>query len=186
MGDFAITLLNPPKSGAGTKSAGFDTLFNAHHRQVFRAAYRVTGNLQDAEDILQSVFLRLLAGRGQSGTSDNPAGYLCRAAINASIDLLRSRARTQTESLNEEEHQALQGAADSDVRQAELRRILRDALLTLDAHAAEVFALRYFEEFSNSEIAVLLDTSPNSIAVTLHRSRAHLQEILGEFEGENQ
>lgn len=186
MGDFAITLLNPPATGAESLNPGFDALFSAHHRQVFRAAYRVTGNLQDAEDILQSVFLRLLAARGQSGAHDNPAAYLCRAAINASIDLLRSRARTQHESLVEEEHFAQQGEPDSIARQEELRQILREAMLTLDAHAAEVFALRYFEEFSNAEIAVLLDSSPNAIAVTLHRARARLQEILGEIEGDDQ
>ena len=186
MGDFAITLLNPPRSGAGATAPAFDELFNTHYKKVFRAAYRVTGNLQDAEDILQTVFLRLLTGRGQSNNSDNPGGYLCRSAINASIDLLRSRARTQNESLDETQHEAIQDDADKVIQQAELRRHLRTAMLELDAHAAEVFALRYFEEYSNAEIAVLLDTSPNSIAVTLHRARARLQEILGEFEGDNQ
>lgn len=186
MGEFTITLLNPPEASAESQNPGFDALFSAHHRQVFRAAYRVTGNLQDAEDILQSVFLRLLAREGQLSARDNNAAYLCRSAINASIDLLRSRARTQHESLVEEEHMATQGEADSIARQEELRQILRNAMLSLDSHTAEVFALRYFEEFSNAEIAVLLDTSPNTIAVTLHRARAHLQEILGEFEGDDQ
>ncbi|MEQ8953000.1 MAG: sigma-70 family RNA polymerase sigma factor [Gammaproteobacteria bacterium] len=160
---------------------GFDELFAAHHRKVFRAAYRVTGSTQDAEDILQSVFLRLLQRRdGLEGGGDNPAGYLCRSAINASIDLLRSRARSPGESLIEEMH-ASEDGADDGVRQAEIRKQLRTAMLALEPGTAEVFALRYFEEFSNREIAVLLDTTPNSVAVTLHRARARLQDLLGEF-----
>ena len=185
MGDLAITLLDPPESGARNLAPDIDALFNAHHRQIFRAAYRVTGSLQDAEDILQSVFLRLLADRSTAALGDNPAAYLCRTAINASIDLLRVRLRTQHESLIEEEHLARQGQADTLARQAELRQTLRKAMLTLDGMTAEVFALRYFEDFSNAEIAVLLDTSANTIAVTLHRARTRLQEILGEFDGDS-
>ena len=185
MGDHAITLLKEPQSGADRMTPTFDELFSEHHKKVLLAAYRVTGNLQDAEDVLQSVFLRLLKRRKYLNSGDNPAGYLSKAAINASIDLLRSKRHTQTDTLNEEIHPSSPGAADSEARQAEQRQHLREALLTLEQHAAEVFALRFFEDFSNVEIAMLLDTSPNSIAVTLHRTRTRLQEILGELEGEN-
>ncbi len=163
----------------------FDELFSEHHEKVLLAAYRVTGNLPDAEDILQSVFLRLLKRRHLLAVADNTAGYLCRAAINSSLDLLRSRSRHRAESLNEEIIPSTQGAADGEVLQLEQRRHLRTALLSLDQRAAEVFALRVFEGFSNTEIAVVLDISSNSVAVTLHRARSQLQEILGELEGEN-
>ena len=163
----------------------FDELFSEHHEKVLLAAYRVTGNMPDAEDVLQSVFLRLLKRREPQTYGSSSAAYLRRAAINASIDLLRSKYHTQNVSLIEEIHASDQGAADSDVLNNELRGHLRAALLSLEQHAAEVFALRFFEDFSNAEIAVLLDTTPNSVAVTLHRARTRLQEILGEFEGDN-
>ena len=185
MGDHAITLLNEPRSGADRMTPTFDELFSEHHDKVLLAAYRVTGNMQDAEDVLQSVFLRLLKRREPQTYGSSSAAYLRRAAINASIDLLRSKYHTHSVSLIEEIHSATQGAADSDVRQAELRRHLREALLSLEHHAAEVFALRFLEDFSNAEIAVLLDTTPNTVAVTLHRARTRLQEILGELEGDN-
>ena len=188
MGDLAITLLDPPQPAASEASRpvpDIDALFNAHHRQVFRAAYRVTGSLQDAEDILQSVFLRLLADRTRLASSDSPAAYLCRAAINASIDLLRARGRNHHEMLIEEDHAATQGGAESMARQAELRQGLRQAMLALDGQTAEIFALRYFEDFSNTEIARLMNASPNTIAVILHRARTRLQEILGEFKGDS-
>src|SRR5947209_19969597 len=70
--------------------------FDAHHAMVFRAAYRVTGNAADAEDVLQTVFLRLAGGdaAGPDPTLeslDNMAAYLRRAAINASLNLLERK-----------------------------------------------------------------------------------------------
>ncbi len=123
MGDHAITLLREHSSGPAGKAPTFDELFNSHHEKVLKAAYRVTGNLQDAEDVLQTVFLRLLKRKDRPDLGANSAAYLCKAAINAGLDLLRSRNRSQTEVLNEEIHHADTGSADSDVRQAEQKNI---------------------------------------------------------------
>jgi RNA polymerase sigma factor (sigma-70 family) len=70
-----------------------ESLYRAHHDRIFRLAYRVTGNLMDAEDVLQTVFLRL-SRRETVDLEPNPASYLNRAAINASLDLLRQRGRS--------------------------------------------------------------------------------------------
>ena len=186
MGEHAITLHKSPASAAGPGEASFDALFEAHHSRVLKAAYRVTGNLQDAEDVLQSVFLRLLKSRDDLGVRDNPGAYLSRAAVNAGIDLLRRRQRQQTETLIENMHEAEGSGAESTVRQEELQRLIRAGLLSLEPRTAEVFALRYLEGYSNAEIAELLDATPNNIGVTLHRARAYLQDFFGELEGEGQ
>ena len=66
-------------------------LFQAHHRSVFGTAFRITGNAADAEDVLQTVFLRL-AGRDRAAPRlENSESYLRRAAINAALDVLRAR-----------------------------------------------------------------------------------------------
>src|SRR5258708_40039446 len=70
-----------------------ETLFQAHHERVFRAAHRITGSTADAEDVLQTVFLRLAKSSGSWDFSENPAAYLSRAAINAALDLVRKRGR---------------------------------------------------------------------------------------------
>ena len=185
MGDHAITLMKEPGPGAVGMTPTFDELFNEHHEKVLLAAYRVTGNLEDAEDILQSVFLRLLNRREPAVSADSTAAYLCKTAINASLDLLRSRHRKPTETFIEEIHPSTHGAADSEARKAEQRHHLRIAMLALDQRSAEIFALRVFEDFSNPQIAAVLDTSTNYIAVAFHKARAQLQKILGELEGEN-
>ena len=73
-----------------------ETLFRAHHDRVFRAAHRITGSSADAEDVLQTVFLRLVRGGATYDLSANPEAYLSRAAINASLDLMRSRGRARS------------------------------------------------------------------------------------------
>ncbi|MEQ9007614.1 MAG: sigma-70 family RNA polymerase sigma factor [Ekhidna sp.] len=135
MGDHAITLLKGPNSGETRMTPGLDELFAAHHRKVFRAAYRVTGSIQDAEDILQSVFLRLVQRPGGA----NPAGYLCRSAINAGIDLLRSRARAPGEELIAEMH-ASDDNPDGEARQTEIRRHLQVSLGELQADTILILA----------------------------------------------
>lgn len=67
-----------------------DDLFDAHHGLVFRTAYRITGNAADAEDVLQTVFLRLLGRDPGGSTLEKPESYLRRAAINVALDLVRA------------------------------------------------------------------------------------------------
>ncbi len=77
----------------------FDELFSEHHEKVLLAAYRVTGNMPDAEDVLQSVFLRLLKRREPPTYGSSSAAHLPRAALNARIDLLRAEDHTPNASL---------------------------------------------------------------------------------------
>ena len=71
---------------------GFTELYERHFETVFRAALRVTGNPADAEDVLQTVFLRLLSRSDEDEATERSPAYLRRAAVNAAVDLLRRRA----------------------------------------------------------------------------------------------
>ena len=57
-----------------------EQIFRENHALVFRAAYRITANAGDAEDVLQTVFLRLVKGQDDYDWSKNPEAYLSRAA----------------------------------------------------------------------------------------------------------
>ena len=70
-------------------SDSLSRLFAEHHRRVLIAAYRITGSMADAEDVTQTVFLRL--GNGEGFPVTNAGSYLYRAAINGALDLLRKR-----------------------------------------------------------------------------------------------
>jgi RNA polymerase sigma factor (sigma-70 family) len=71
--------------------AGLAELYERHYEAVFRAALRVTGNPADAEDVLETVFLRVMAQGGDVEDVALPAAYFRRAAVNAAVDVLRRR-----------------------------------------------------------------------------------------------
>jgi RNA polymerase sigma-70 factor, ECF subfamily len=146
-----------------------DQIYEAHHGLVFRTAYRITGNAADAEDVLQTVFLRMVRLNPEV---DNPEGYLRRAAVNAALDIVR--ARHDNDNL-EPERMAASGSC-TELR--ELRDSLRRALSKLPPRTAEMFAMRVFEGYTNPEIAKLLGISQVVVAVTLHRTRRKLQKEL--------
>ena len=83
---------------------GLEQAFLEHKDRVFRAAYRITGNAGDAEDVLQTVFLRLVRQENLSEVS-NLAAYLHRSAVNASLDMLRRRRDARTSSLDDDANQ---------------------------------------------------------------------------------
>lgn len=175
----------PKSESPGMDPAQLTELFERHHRRVFRAAYRVTGDAGDAEDALQTVFLRL-ARRSQGLDPSGAGAYLHRAGIRAALDLLRSRKRSPSVPL-EEDHPSAPATGEPGPERgslsAELRRELRRGLARLKPRAAEIFTLRYLEGHRNRDIADLLGISPTAVAVTLHRTRAKLQKELEPLRG---
>ena len=169
-----------PDSGAD----GLQALFEEHHRLIFHTAFRVTGNASDAEDVLQTIFLRLLNRPPAALDSEKAGGYLRRAAINASLDLIRSRKRSRLVALDQQvlEEVGPSSAVESDPARRfaslELRDRLRRELAKVNPRAAEMFVLRYFEGYRNSEIGPMLGTSRMTVAVTLHRLRKRLGAAL--------
>ncbi len=152
-----------------TEPAGFAELYNRHYDAVFRAALRVTGNPADAEDILQTVFLRVLAQGRDTGSAPPPAAYFRRAAVNAAVDLLRRRAvRAGSVYDDESPHAAVEPPSL-------LKEQLRRALATLDGDDAELFLLRYVEGLSIDELAGMFQLEKNTVSVRLHRIRHRLQ-----------
>jgi RNA polymerase sigma-70 factor (ECF subfamily) len=149
-----------------TPVAGFAELYDRHYEAVFRAALRVTGNPADAEDVVQTVFLRLMA---RSGDVEAPVAYLRRAAVNAAVDVLRRRElRAGGASDNHTSHATVQPPVL-------LKERLRRALATLDRDDATLFLLRHVEGLSIEELAGMFRMEKNNVTVRLHRIRHRLQ-----------
>lgn len=138
--------------------------------------------MADAEDVTQTVFLRLASA---NEPVKNAASYLYRAAINGALDLLRRRKAASTGPLEDAAAVASAGPNSSPEAEASSRELgdfLRVAIAELSPRAAEMFTLRYLEEFGNREIAALMGTSQAVVAVTLHNARSTLKKRLTEFE----
>jgi RNA polymerase sigma-70 factor (ECF subfamily) len=160
----------------------FEEIFEENYTLVYRTAYGVTGRAEDAEDVVQTIFLRLLQREHPRDLLKNPKGYLYRAAVNLSLTIVqRRRRRALTE---ESEDLAASIPARASSRAEELHRKLYEAIAQLQPKAADILILRYLHNYSDAEIAKLLATSRGVIAVTLYRSRARLRKLLNASLGE--
>jgi len=152
-----------------TPLAGLAELYEHHYEAVFRAALRVTGNPADAEDVLQTVFLRVLARGEDLEDVALPAAYFKRAAVNAAVDVLRRR-ELHAESGYDE------GAPQVAVQPSLLlKERLRRAIAAVDSDDASLFLLRHVEGLSIEELAGMFRMEKNNVAVRLHRIRRRLQ-----------
>jgi RNA polymerase sigma-70 factor (ECF subfamily) len=173
---------------ASEEQPSLEALFEEHGPRAFRAAYRVTGNTTDAEDVVQTVFVRLLKRPDAIHVAETAGSYLHRAAVNAGLDLLRKRKRSRSVALDEGVSQdpalhSKRSESEDRLRSREIRESLRGAMAHLKPAEAEVFALRYLEGMGNSEIAEMLETSRETIGVRLFRCRARLKTELAELVG---
>jgi len=164
---------------------GLAKVFKEHHEKVFRAAYRITGNAADAEDVTQVVFLRLARREvGAPALSETPGAYLHRAAVNAALDVVRGRQVARTDDLeNVDPVEDPRTGPERRHGDLEIRAALRRAMAQLTPRAAEIFALRYLEGYDNHEIARMLGMPRMTVGVVLHRARTRLRKELDTFVG---
>ena len=152
-----------------TPAPGFAELYERNYEAVFRAALRVTGNTADAEDVLQTVFLRVLGRSEEVEDVVLPGAYFRRAAVNAAVDVLRRRElRAESAYDSEATHAAVQPPFL-------LKERLRRALAILDRDDASLFLLRHVEGLSIEELADMFEIEKNNVTVRLHRIRVRLQ-----------
>ena len=160
-----------------------EEVFRAHQVCVLKAAYRITGSMADAEDVSQSVFLRLARGIVDPSRISNLQSYLQKSAVNAALDLVRSRGHREVVPV--ETADEIQSDSSVSPERAhsslELKNWLRRELATLNPRAAEMFVLRYLEGLDNPEIARTMNTSQAVVAVTLFRARVRLKKSLRSF-----
>jgi RNA polymerase sigma-70 factor (ECF subfamily) len=153
----------------------FDQFFREHYRFVYRTAFTVTRRAEDAEDVLQTVFLRLIRRQFPPELKKNPKAYLYRAAFNTALDIVRSRPGER--SSVDAERLAIADSGDRKFAE-EAERRLYEAIATLHPSSLQILMLRYVHNQSIGEIASLLGTTRSTVAVSLFRSRARLRKLL--------
>lgn len=157
-----------------------EELFLEHCQMVHRTAYAVTGHRHDAEDVLQSIFVKLLQRGLTPAVRQHPARYLHRAAINLSLNVLRTRKRRRlVDGIDTLEIPAAAGEEREAMRERDKRHErLMEAMAGLKPRALEILLLHYTHDYSDAQIAALLGTSRGTIAVALYRIRARLRALL--------
>lgn len=150
--------------------ASIEELYGNHRDSLYRIALRVTRNADDAEDVVQNVFLRMLRNERQPDLGRCAAPYLKRAATNAAIDLIRKRTQRAETDLPPY-HRA---AEPTFVEQHHVRQVLG----TLPPQNAQLFELHYRGGYLYEELAQRFGLQVGTVKSRLHRIRAALQKEL--------
>lgn len=150
----------------------FHEFYQRYSDPVYRTALRVTGNQADAEDVLQNVFLRFLKRKVILDPRRSPKCYMQRAAVNASIDLLRRKAARSSTELDEERDSSKQENSPL------LKEMLRRSLAKLPSQDAELLVLCYLEGYTYEELATQFGIERGTIASRLNRIKAVLKQEL--------
>ncbi len=157
----------------------FEELYQQHSTRLYNLAYRMAGSTQDADDLLQDIFLlayrKLASFRGESSLGT----WLYRLAMNHCLDVLRSRqARMghQTDSLDEEDAApvASPGPALGAVSRIDLER----AIGRLPRACRAAFLLHDVEGFGHNEVATLLGISEGTSKSQVHKARLRIRAYL--------
>jgi RNA polymerase sigma-70 factor (ECF subfamily) len=153
-----------------------EQLFREHYQMLYCTAYSLLDSGPDAEDVAQTIFARLLRSGMPPAILKNPKAYLYRAAVNASLNVIRSRKRQPPI----ETIEGLEGPAarhDSNSKE-EMHRRLAEAIAELEPDAAQMLILRYVHNYSDADIAKLTGTSRGTIAMKLLRIRGRLKKLM--------
>lgn len=139
------------------------TLYELHKDMVYRLALSYTRSPADAEDICQTVFLRLME-KGCKVTPGKERAWLAAVTANLCKDLLRSARRRRTEALPE----------DIPAENPEPSGVL-EAVMALNPGERAAVYLFYYEGYSTAEIAKILSVSRSAVTTRLERARKHLR-----------
>jgi len=170
--------MDPVKAARKGREAVFVELFDEHHLPLFRFAYRLTGSLADAEDIVQECFLELL----RPGCSYDPARASLRAYLFGVV---------RNQSLKRRRKNDLAGGDGLDVRhdlsperqvlRTELEDTVARAMMQLPDTQREVLILAHYEQMPLAEIARVMDLEVAAVKSRLQRARASLKETLADY-----
>lgn len=157
-------------------SQQLERIFDRHYELMYRTAYSLTGSAADAEDIVQTIFVRLLNRELPPDLGTAPERYLYRAAFNLSLNTIRDKKReVLTDNM-----EVFDIACDAGGASAEdlSDQALHQAIAALHPAAAQIVILRYVHDYSLADIARMLGTTRSTVAVSLFRSRSRLRKYL--------
>ena len=147
-----------------------ERLANAYADAILRLSYTYLKNTYDAQDVCQTVFVKLLTEPREFESAGHERAYVLRMAANACKDLLKSPWRKRTCGLETVLEVPAPEAGDGSVLAA---------VNELPAHYRAVIYLFYYEGYTAAEIGKILGVPAATVHTRLARGRARLKDILG-------
>ena len=169
----------------------YDELIRRYQRKIYQLVYNMTSNREDAEDLVQDVFVKAYSALERFKGDSSFYTWIYRIAVNRAINYLKKRKRNTAMSLDDIDQGverdpnfvALQ-SRESPVRDAtlsELQKKLNEALQALSENHRAVVVLHDIQGIQHDEIARMLKCSPGTVRSRLFYARQELQKQLTEF-----
>lgn len=169
---------------ASGQDAALAELVRRYQNDVFRFCLQYLKNVESAEDMAQETFLRIYAAKDRFDANRKFKPWMLRIARNLCLNALRRTHLVQMEALD-----ALDGPMNdiqilglfSETPQdrfviTERRRVLLEAIDTLNGESREIIVLRYFQRMSARDIAEIMDSTEGAVRTRLHRILKQLRE----------
>jgi RNA polymerase sigma-70 factor (ECF subfamily) len=174
------------RARAGDADA-FRVLVERHSRSLFRLAFRMTGNQQDAEDVVQESFLRAYRQLGNFDERASFGTWIYRIAANCSLDTVRSRKRRNDRMApadDERMEDPMSQVPSPDptperiALSGEVRQRVADAMEELSPTERTAFVLRHFEGMRMEEVSRVLECQPGAAKHSVFRAVQKLRRAL--------
>lgn len=159
----------------------FAELVVRYQRPIYHMAFRVLGNVEDAREITQSVFLKVAERLDDYNPRFKFFSWIYRITINASLNLRRSSGR---EELVGEDFEVQDAGADPEASMSagEQSAQIQKALMRLKFENRAVLTLRHFSDCSYREIGQILDLDEKTVKSRLYEGRQQLRSLLKDLE----
>jgi RNA polymerase sigma-70 factor (ECF subfamily) len=155
---------------------GFRELVERHSRNVFRLAYRMTGNQDDAEDVVQETFLRAYRQLGLFEARCAFSSWIYRIAANCALDLIRGRRKMEPDVVLS--LPSTDPAPDRVVFSDQVRQRVEDAMGLLTGRERAAFVLRHYEGLSSEQVGETLGIGPGAAKQAVFRAVQKLRRAL--------
>ena len=162
------------------RERGFKMLMNSFQVPIYNYIRRMVVSHEDAEDVLQEVFIRIFRHIDQFREESSLSTWIYRIATNESLRLLNSRKKRETVSTEDMQESLISQLRASDYvdYENELAVKFQEAILRLPEKQRLVFNLRYYDELDYEEIAYILDSKVDALKVNYHYAKEKIKEYI--------
>ncbi|MBL7865712.1 MAG: sigma-70 family RNA polymerase sigma factor [Cyclobacteriaceae bacterium] len=147
--------------------------------KLYRFAYRLLGNNEEAKDVVQEVFIKVWNGRDQLSEVENMEAWCMRITKNLSLDRLRQQQRRPTDSIDMGMHVSTNGLSPAETTElSESMKRIAALMNQLPEKQRQVMHLRDIEGYSYHEICEIMEIDMSQVKVSLFRARNAVREKL--------
>jgi RNA polymerase sigma-70 factor, ECF subfamily len=157
--------------------AALEELYLIHFDRIYSYLHMTVSNRHDAEDLTTQTFVKMLESIGRFRWQSAPfSAWLFRIAHNLSMDHFRARRRWQPEEEVPEPVGSEEPSAEAEAMQSIGRQSMLELIDTLSQEQQQVLTLKFVFNFTNADVAKILDKSEGAIKSLQHRALASLQK----------